>query len=258
VRRSIGAFAVVLLLVASGGPSSARAGVTRPTLEFGPTPPLRAVETNPAAQLLAHASRQWAAAIRADLDANLASYDGEMIRKRILWAREAWLRLEARAHVDLAVEMLEHPARRTVRSYALVAFGHRLVGREDRARLADRALVELCRRCPEAAEAHLRLADHVLATAPDADSLAPAIEHFGAAIAADVATAEVSTVIRAYAHYKLAWCLYNLGDHAATEAHLRIAAGLAEQTPRLRPMVPIVARDLDSLATKGLLIRRFI
>ena len=203
--------------------SPAWGDIVRPEIELITAVKLGTDATSFAEQLIERARQQMIESYQANDEAHRARYNRDPARRARAEERERRLAQYANAHLDLAIALLERRDPVTVRSLVLVGYAHQLARREALADDAARALVELCWRCPEAADAHLRLADHALAAATDVDSLAPAIEHFGAAAANDAASPEV----RAYAEYKLAWCLYNLDDRSAALAHLRWSLGLA-------------------------------
>jgi hypothetical protein len=218
--------------------------LVRPEIDMITVAPLRTSDTGFVEQLLERARKQLIASYEANDEGHRARYNHDQARADAAEERERRLLAYANAHIDLAIALLERRRPRTVRALVLIGYAHRLARRELRGIDADRALVELCWRCREAADAHLRLGDHAFASAEDAAALAPAIEHFAAAAASDAASAEM----RAYAEYKLAWCLHNQHDDAAALAHLQWAFGLAESAGTKGDRL---AREAKRLLLKG-------
>ena len=162
--------------------------------------------------LVERSSRARIARFRAEAAAHEARLRGDTgavarAERRAAGHEEAWRR-DARAVID-AVSAIDERAAPAVRARALslAAWQYDSLGDSTAAVRASERLIAACASCAEAADAHLRIAERLFEEA----KLPDAIARYELAIAARSATPEV----RAYARYKIGWCLYNLGDFVA-------------------------------------------
>jgi tetratricopeptide (TPR) repeat protein len=137
--------------------------------------------------------------------------------------REEARRRDARAAIEALSAVGDHAAP-TVRARALSleAWQNERLADTSAALRASERLVTACPRCPEAADAHLRVAEHLFEEA----KLERAVERYERAIA----TPGSSPELRAYARYKIGWCLYNLADFVGAWDALDAARREGERT----------------------------
>jgi hypothetical protein len=250
--------ALVLALVVgtstAGAEPTALAGpvIVRPEVELLRVMKLSPSTRHPVEQQLVRAQQLRIARFVALDDAASARRRGDRAAAERAELRARLAERRATSHVDAAVALVaalraeepSAPVGRRARDLVLLGHAADLSGRDAIGDQLAAELIRVCPRCVEAGDAHLRLGDRAFATATDAASLTPAIEHFAAASAVEAAPAD----LRAFAEYKLAWCLYNLGDRAGALAHLRWSAALAAPAgSRSERLIRIAQRDADRL-----------
>jgi hypothetical protein len=217
----------LLVLLALAGTASAE--VAYPDGAMITAVPLSAASTDRGEQLIIRAREYRLAAIRAQID-------GDETRDPARKARaELRSRLASRLANDAyrrALPLLEPagPLRRRVHTLVLRRMAQAQLGLDADADATASALIALCSTCRESYDAHLHLADSAFAAA----DLSSAFTHYR------TATQSPDTQLRAYAHYKLAWVLFNLSDLPAALDHLDRAHALAST---LGPRGTILARE---------------
>ncbi len=98
---------------------------------------------------------------------------------------------------------------------ALASWLHDGLGDAAAALDAARGVIAACPRCREAADAHVRIGDHLFLEARMTDAIA----HYAQAAGVPAAP----PAVRAYAHYKTGWARFNLSDFEAAFRSLEAA-----------------------------------
>lgn len=195
------------------------------------------------AELLAdRATRRFEQAYRA-MDAAFAAHQRGDAAER---EREGSVRDEelssARRDEERAIEHLRSVSRqaeRRLRARALSLESYLLVSLEHEEQATDAAekVLRICPSCDEAADAHLRIAEHAFVEA----NMQLAIEHYRRVLDVPGASADQ----RAYARYKCGWALFNLGRFGEAWTEIDAARREAsEQGEASRTLVREAKRDL--------------